>query len=319
MNFSVRKMPWFLGLAVGLLVTAGNIAYFVQSFPGLAAEPDSVILNDHLPVQRDVYRVKPPDFIAALNLGSADLSINNLRPLPLLHYRSNDVLPLASLTKLMSALVILEARPDWSLVITIKSEDKRGGAKPRIFPGENISIGDLWRLMLVGSDNDATMALVRGLNLDETEFVKRMNQRALEFGLVSTKFVEPTGLLPDNVSTAREFAVIARAALFEPRISEALSLPSTDIKVNGESRKIFSSDQQFKSFRDARRDGWAYVTGKTGHLDEAGYNVALLARQDNGVEILAVLLGSSTLENRVVAADKLLAWAFAHAPQTVQQ
>lgn len=347
MNFSVRTIPWFFGLSVGLLIVVGNIAYFVQSFPGLAAEPDSIILDNHLPVQRDVYPVreclvppwrsgvqffntstgsstpcefsngvyrvqKSPDFIAALNLRSADLSINNPTPLPLLRYRSSDVLPLASLTKLMSALIILEAKPDWSSVITIKNEDKRGGARPRIFAGENISIGDLWRLMLVGSDNDATVALVRALNFDEIEFVRRMNQRALELGLVNTKFVEPTGLLPDNVSTAREFAVIARVALLEPRISEALSLPSADIMVDGESRKIFSSDQQFKSFRDTRRDGWVYVTGKTGHLDEVGYNVALLARQDNGAEILAVLLGSSTVENRVIAADKLLKWAFAH-------
>lgn len=312
MNLNIQKMPWLLGLAAGLLLTVGNAAIFVRSFPGMAAEQDRVMSDNHLPIQRDVYRPPPaPDFTDALKLRSADISVNHIAPQPLLRYHSSDVVPLASLTKLMSALVVLEAKPDWSQVVTVKSEDKRGGAKPRISAGENLSMNNLWQLMLVGSDNDATIALVRGLEFDESEFVRRMNERARELGLANTKFAEPTGLSPENVSTAREFAVIARAALLEPRIAQALSLVSVDITVNGESRRVFSSDQQFKNFRDARRDGWIFIAGKTGYLEESGYNVAMLARQDNSTEILAVILGSATAADRVTAANKLLKWAFA--------
>src|SRR3989338_7036772 len=312
MKISIHQSTLAFSMASGILLVVLNIAIFTLSFPGLAAESEVASLRqNHLPAQRDVYRpTPPPTFLSELNLRAADISVDDPEPLPMLRYHSNDLISLASLTKLMTALVVIENKPNWSSAVTIKEADQRGGAKPRIFPGEKITIRDLWHLMLVSSDNDATVALVYGLNLEEQGFVKLMNEHALKLGLTSTHFVEPTGLSTENVSTAREFAVIARHALSQKIITDELSLTNVNIKVDGEERRIFSSDQQFKNFRNAEQDGWIYVAGKTGHVDEAGYNVAILSRNNQGAEILAVILGSPTSEERLRATDRLIKWAF---------
>lgn len=317
MKISTNQSALVIGVISGILLVVFNIAIFTLSFPGLAAESKiSSWPQNHLPAQRDAYHPPPkPTFLSELNLRAADISADEPEALPLLRYHSNDLISLASLTKLMTALVVLENKPNWPLAVTIKEADQRGGAKPRVFPGEEITIKDLWHLMLVSSDNDATAALVRGLNMEEQGFVKLMNEYAVKFGLTNTRFVEPTGLSPENVSTAREFAVIARHVLSQKIITDDLSLSSVDIKVDGEERRIFSSDQQFKNSRNIEQDGWIYVAGKTGHVDEAGYNVAILSRNDEGGKILVVILGSSSPEGRLEAAEHLIEWAFENLPK----
>src|SRR3989344_5967723 len=134
MKLNPRSVSLYLSVAGGFLTVVFNVAIFVISFPGLAAESEALLPQTHLPAQGDVYRLpSPPAFLPDLNLRAADIGVNGAVPRPLLRYHPNDVLPLASLTKLMTALVVLDRQPDWSLVVTVSETDRRGGAKPSIF------------------------------------------------------------------------------------------------------------------------------------------------------------------------------------------
>lgn len=308
------------GAAVALLslfvsAIAVNASYFAWAFPGATEVSGASAAWTRLPPQRDAYRPPPPpDFLDAFTTRAALVTLDSgAAPRLLVRYRVNELMPLASLTKLMSALVMLDRRPDWSAVAVIRQEDRRGGAKQRIAAGDTLTIEDLWQLMLVGSDNDAAAALVRALGFSEQDFVASMNERAGELGLASTRFVEPTGLAPGNVSTAREFTVIVRAAFAEQRIAETLARPRTTIKISGIPAVILSTDQQLKTFPSHSPSRWEFITGKTGYIVESGYNVALSVRDRTGQRLLAVMLGARTPEDRINETERLLDWATAAA------
>jgi D-alanyl-D-alanine endopeptidase (penicillin-binding protein 7) len=212
------------------------------------------------------------------------------------------------LTKLASALVVLDAAPHWDEVVVVSAADYRGGARPRLAVGEAVRLRDLWEVALVGSDNDALAALVRGLGFTESSFVQAMNEKARALGLTQTRFVEPTGLAPGNVSTAREVAVLARTAFARPEVAQTLAAVRTVVTVDGAPRVILSSDQHLKTFADVAASGWRFVTGKTGYLPEGGYNAAVLGQGKDGVPVLAIVLGSASLDDRTREVADLVRW-----------
>ena len=119
---------------------------------------------------------------------------------------SEEVRSIASLTKLMTAMVFLECGIDLFDTVTISREDTRASARSHLRPGETFYLIDLLHASLMPSDNRATRALVRATGLSPQEFVGRMNRKADSLGLVNTEFTDPTGLDADNVSTAWETA-----------------------------------------------------------------------------------------------------------------
>ena len=308
----LRREALLVAVAGGLVVIGVNGAIFFTIFPGLAEAAPLLAQLSHLPVSGDRYEPPPaPDFLTALRARSVAASAEWPVPHSLLRYHATEVVPLASLTKLMTALVALGRSPNWSAVVTMASQDIRGGAARRFFPGDRLTEEDLWQAMLVGSDNDAAAAFVRELGLPEADFVAAMNRKAAAFGLERTRFTDPTGLDQGNVSTAREFAQVARVAFQNERIAATVAQPEVTIAVNGRPLVVRSSDQQLKSFQDVRRDGWAFVTGKTGYLTESGDNVALLGEGLSDRRILLVLLGAPTTEDRVHDVAALMRWAVA--------
>lgn len=296
-------------LASGLIIISGaNAAYFSAYFPHDEAAADSSLITSHLPAQKDIYRPPAlPDFFDSITAKSAMINVVADPPKPLLRYRGDETVALASLTKLMTALVVLDNNPDWAKEVTIESSDIRGGARQRIWPGQKINVSDLWKLMLVGSDNDATAALVRFFDKSESEFVEIMNKKASALGLMQTKFFEPTGLSANNVSTAREFAIIAREAFSEPEIADTLALADTSIRVSGANSHIYNTDQELK--KDYIDQAWSFLAGKTGYIEESGYNVALLAKTKTEEKILIVAFGFPSLNNRTEETRHLIDWA----------
>lgn len=218
----------------------------------------------------------------------------------------DEALPLASLTKLMTALVLLGNEIDWNSEVIFAAEDVRGGATPHLKVGDVLTKKDLWQVMLVGSDNDAAAALVRSAGLTDSEMAAAMNKKAKELGLSTTYFEEPTGLSPLNVSTPNEFAVIAKQALVNPRIAEPLAQNSVTVTVNNKSRIIKSTDQDLKQYQDAAKDGWRFITGKTGYIEASGYNAAIIAEDSSGTRYVTVVFGAPTLKLRVSSAARLL-------------
>lgn len=310
MKLTARSAVRVFGV-LAVTVTLSQLYFFVVSFPGVAAEvtvsPSTTIASvdtfHSLPVPNFLSELSARAFYASWEAGSG-------APASIVRYKANEQQPIASLTKLMTALVLLDQgttlRTDDQVVF--QEGDRRGGVRPRLYAGDTISSHDLWRLMLVPSDNDATAALVRTTGQTEAEIVAAMNARAVDLGLTRTLFFDTSGLDPRNVSTPREFAVIARQALGDQRISDYLREPRIVVHINGAPLVAFSSDQLLKTREVPAADSWTFLSGKTGYIDEAGYNVAFLAKYPDGHELLLVLFGAASIDQRAAEAGRLLQW-----------
>lgn len=243
-----------------------------------------------------------------LKVAAAAGGIYNLNDRGLLWgLRTESQRPIASLTKLMSALVFIDHNPGWQNRIVISSADHRAGARQNLFPGDSVTVRELFRTALVASDNSAVAALVRVSGLSEKEFVKEMNFKAEALHLRDTRFVDPTGLEDGNVSTPGNIARLAAVALANPDIRDATPRSAYDF-TTGEGRKkhIVATDKLLNRDLPA---GVSFVGGKTGHLDAAGYCFVGLFEKD-GHRIATVVLGTDTDEARFAETEKMVEWAY---------
>ncbi len=212
---------------------------------------------------------------------------------------------IASLTKLMTALVFLDNNPGWNKEITVKKEDFRAGAKANLFPGDVLSIKDLFTTSLVASHNTAVNALVRSTGMSEAGFVKAMNEKARELRLSSTVFADPTGLAAENRSTAVALVKLAKVAFAKPEIVAALKQTNLEVPVSA------SVDRPVKTTNKLLGQQLPHnarlIAGKTGHLEEAGYCFAGLFTVD-GREVVTVVLGAKEETERFSETTKLLDW-----------
>lgn len=216
------------------------------------------------------------------------------------------VLPLASLTKLMTALVFLENNPGFEKSATISASDNTLiGAKLHVPDGEALKVVDLFFTSLTGSANNATQALVHSTGLSGEEFVEKMNQKAEDLGLKNTHFVEPTGLSEENVSTARDIFIIAREAFANEWIQKATSKKTHEMYTltSNEYHNVRSQNEIFDSYLDV-------VGSKTGFTYEAGYCLVTEVRGEAGQEVIAVVLGSVSENSRFSETKALSQWAF---------
>lgn len=215
---------------------------------------------------------------------------------------------IGSLTKLAAALAALNNFPRWDKKVTITAEDGKSGG---LFfkEGETATVKDLFYASLVGSSNNATMALARSTGLTVEEFVDQMNQEAQMLGLTKTHFVEPTGLDPDNKSTAREVARLLQAAMGKAEIARALRSAEYSCEVNGEKRRIISTDlllaADFSNSRIA-----TVLGGKTGFVDEAGYCLSVVLKNAAERRVTVVVLGADTHYSRFEEAKALAEWVY---------
>lgn len=221
--------------------------------------------------------------------------------------------PLASIAKMMTALVWLEsaANPEseFKKEVQILSQDKREGGIEYLIPGDKVKVGDLFYAALIGSDNTSAAALSRLASLDEGDFVSKMNQKAKALGLFNTFFTETTGLDPSSKSTAEEAGKLAAYAFKNKFLKQALTTEELIIKTDKGERKIKNTDELLVSFLN--QSPFKVVAGKTGYLEESGYNLAVeIENKLQGAKIIIVVLGSSSIENRFKDAKGLAVWAF---------
>jgi len=218
----------------------------------------------------------------------------------------NEILPIASLTKLMTALIVLENSKDYELskLITISKESADQGNVPHYgnlddYQGKNFTVEELLNLMLVYSSNDAAWALAEEIGVDN--FVKKMNEKARDLGLESTHFVNPTGLDSQNsfsvenfnYSTAKDLLKISRYILEKhPLIFEiSKKKPLFPIK-NGIHELTLTGE---------------IVGGKTGYTKKAGGSIVFIFK--NGEDIFVnIILGTESEEARIKEMQKLIDW-----------
>lgn len=224
--------------------------------------------------------------------------------------KADEVQPIASITKLMTALVFLDYNPGWNEVYTITKEDSIEGGRLHLFPGDRVKIKDMLATSLIASDNGATLALVSASGLSREEFVSEMNVKAKALGLKQTKFFEPTGLDDANVSTAREVALLAKEVLLKPEIEKLVSLKEYNFTTeNGREKKIESTN--YLLFDEEDND-FSVLGSKTGYTDMAGYCFVGRFSDKDSREIISVVLNSDGRNERFRESKKLINWVFAN-------
>ncbi len=211
---------------------------------------------------------------------------------------------IASITKLMTALVFLENNPGWDKVHEISRDDRKEGGRIYLFLGDRVRIKDLFHTSLTASANTATMALVHATGLTEEEFVKKMNLKTESIGLVNTSFQDVTGLSNNNISNAKEVARLAEVALSKPEIREATLTEEYEFYTEqGKKVRVSSTRTPVK---DEEYQDLEFLGGKTGYTDQAGYCFVgkFKDKQRNG-GLVSVILGAGEREERIIKAQEL--------------
>jgi D-alanyl-D-alanine endopeptidase (penicillin-binding protein 7) len=211
--------------------------------------------------------------------------------------------PIASITKLMTALVVLEAGQPMEETLTITRADVQGtvGSGSRLAPGARLSRGDMMHLALMSSENRAAHVLCRRYPGGFEACVQAMNDRAKSLGMTSARFVEPTGLSSRNVASPEDLAKLVLAAGQDPTIR----LFSTD------PHHTFQVNRQRLEFRNTNllvdNPGWDVTVQKTGYISEAGRCLVMQAVID-GRDVVIVLLNSWGKLTRIADAKRIRDW-----------
>ena len=202
---------------------------------------------------------------------------------------TQQVMPVASLSKLMTAMVILDADLDMDEVITISKEDKDRirYSKSRLKKGMKFTRRDLLLIALAASENRAALALARTYPGSTAAFVKAMNDKAHALGLTKTQYSDPAGLRNENVSTAQELMQIVKEASEYPVIREFTTTTRQSIIDLKSKREITFINTN----RLVNKDTWPIYLSKTGYTSDAG-NCLVMQTQINDRPVIIVLLES---------------------------
>jgi serine-type D-Ala-D-Ala endopeptidase (penicillin-binding protein 7) len=227
-----------------------------------------------------------------------------------LYSRHSDVaLPIASITKLMTALVVIDAdQPlDEVLQVGIDDEAHGKGAFSRLVPGTQLSRGDLMHLALMSSENRAAHTLGRNYPGGLAACVAAMNAKARELGMMNAHFVEPTGLSDENVASPEDLSKLVMAAAKVPTIREFST--DTDYLVQVGRRMVrFHNTDSLVSKAD-----WNIVVQKTGYISEAGRCLVMQTVIEDRTVVI-VLLNSFGKRTRVADARRIRKWVEATLP-----
>jgi D-alanyl-D-alanine endopeptidase (penicillin-binding protein 7) len=212
---------------------------------------------------------------------------------------SGTPMPIASLTKLMTAMVFLESKPDLSKRVMVSREDLAGSGHTQLRAGEVLTLRDLLHGSLLSSDNAATRSLVRNSGLDSEEFLARMNRKAQVMGLPNTRFVEFTGLSEQNVSSASEYAQILKTASLHPLIAHITTLPDYEYRSSTRDHYLVNTN------RLCRYGIFDVKGGKTGYISESGYCLATWVSTRTR-DVIAVVLGAPSNPARFAETRKMI-------------
>jgi D-alanyl-D-alanine endopeptidase (penicillin-binding protein 7) len=222
---------------------------------------------------------------------------------------SHEAQPIASITKLMTAMVVLDLGFDGEKVVQMLPSDERVGAFTNVYRYENIYAKDLLAASLIPSDNNATVALARSTGLSEVEFVEAMNKKAAELGMTDSAFAEPTGLSEGNKASAYDVARLIHASLQYPQIAALTTQEKYSFTVQGSGRKVNLTSTDYLLSNQLFTNGdYRILGGKTGFIDEAGYCFAVQLENKDGQKMIGVILGSQNIASRFQDMKALWHW-----------
>lgn len=218
---------------------------------------------------------------------------------------SDAVLPIASITKLMTAMVVLDAQLSLTETLTIGDEDvdTLKGTRSRLKVGTQLSREDMLLLALMASENRAASALSRHYPGGAAAFVEAMNHKAAAIGLKDTRFSDPTGLTAANVSSARDLTKMVAAAAHYPLIRELSTTSDRTVLANGRPISFHNTNTLVRS----PASGWEIAVSKTGYIREAGKCLVMQAWLNNK-PVVIVLLDSWGRLTRIGDANRIKRW-----------
>ena len=213
------------------------------------------------------------------------------------------VVPIASITKLMTAMVALDAEPSLSETLTIDDDDvdTLKGTHSRLRVGTRLTREEVLNLALMASENRAAAALSRYYPGGREAFVAAMNRKAQELGMSDTQFADPTGLTASNVSSARDLVKMVAAANGYALIREFSTASERQVKLAGRPQMFRNTNSLVKS------PAWEIGLSKTGYINEAGKCLVMHTWLNNKPTII-VLLDSWGKMTRIGDANRIKRW-----------
>jgi D-alanyl-D-alanine endopeptidase (penicillin-binding protein 7) len=274
----------------------------------LAVQATAKVIRHPVKAARD-----PSKLVRDLKLKSSSVLVMDPSDSSVLYSRHSDVaMPIASITKLMTSLVVLDAQQslDEPIQITDADRDMPKGGFSRLTVGTTLSRGDLMHLALMSSENRAAHALGNNYPGGMPAMVAAMNAKAAELGMVSSHFVDPTGLSSQNVASPEDLSKLVIAASHNPTIREYSTDSRYAVKVRKHMVEFHNTDNLVAN------PGWNIIVQKTGYITEAG-KCLVMAAVIEGRSVVIVLLDSLGKYTRVADAKRIKTWMEASSNQRV--
>ena len=221
----------------------------------------------------------------------------------LLSKNDQAVLPIASITKLMTGLIISEGNlpMDESITITQDDVDTEKGSSSRLRVGATLTRGELLHLALMASENRAAHALGRTYPGGMSSFVGLMNAKAAQLGMRDTRYIEPTGLSSQNQSSAKDLATLVGNAYHDATLRELSTSPSYKVEVGNRTLQYNTTNRLVKN------PNWEIGLQKTGYISEAGQCLVMQAKVA-GRKLIMVFLDSAGKLSRIGDAERVRKW-----------
>ncbi len=233
---------------------------------------------------------------------------------PLYTKNSENVAPIASITKLMTAMVVLDANlpMDEKITISIDDMDRLKGTHSRMRPGSTLTRAELLKLALMASENRAAAALARTYPGGTASAVAKMNAKAKELGMRSSRFLDPTGLNSNNVSTAQDLVLMVRAAQHYELIHKFTTTPTHTVQFAKHHPLRFNNTNPL-----VKNASWNIGVSKTGYINEAGRCLVMQATISKR-PVIIVLLDSWGKQTRVGDANRIKKWMESAASRAIR-
>jgi serine-type D-Ala-D-Ala endopeptidase (penicillin-binding protein 7) len=217
-----------------------------------------------------------------------------------------NVRPIASITKLITALTFLDFKVDWDNTIEMDTFDVNNSSRSPLRAGDVYRVRDLFHSSLMSSDNRATRALARSTGVSIDSFIVLMNRKVDSLGLYSIKVDEVTGLSENNVASAFDIARLVNIASSNETIQSTLCTKQYTY-ISEKRKRLITLGNTNRLLSSS----WRIEGGKTGYIGESGYCFAVRVNDDKGHDLTGVVLGARSNSRRFKEAAKLFQWAFA--------
>jgi len=277
-----------------------------------AADGGDAVLKELPPSRPIIPLAKDKTEFAGTLTAAAAFVVDDSTDTVLYSLNSNTPRPLASITKLVTMLVLSDLPMHWSSTTVVQASDCDASSH-QINVGEKYTLDDLWNIALVASSNSAINALVRASGILPENFAILMNRKAQALKLESAKFVEPTGLDANNIATAEDTVRLLEEALKNKKILKTAQIGEYYAHPlnKDKAKRMWSTNWLLTNWIPNKFDKECIV-GKTGYIIDSGYNFVVRLEDEKKHAVRVVIMGASSNETRFSEARDLAEWAFGH-------